>query len=67
MKCLPPSEYTGELLCAYCGEGQVTGNTFLICADPGPQTHDESCSIYDYGDVFMCPKCVKEDTDEPAA
>lgn len=57
VRLLPPSEYPGELLCARCGQGQTTGNYYLICADPGPQTHAESCAIYDYGDMFVCPRC----------
>lgn len=60
---LEPSEYGGELLCARCGEGQETGNRYKICAEPGI-THEESCERYDYGDIFVCPKCEDEVEDE---
>ena len=57
-KLLDPTEYGGEILCACCGLGFETGNRYKICTDPG-WTHEETCKIYDYGDMELCSECEK--------
>lgn len=57
---LPPSEYTGELLCLCCGAGFETGNRYAICADgePGSRfSHAESCATYTWREDRLCDAC----------
>lgn len=60
-----PSEYNGELLCAACGVGEQTGNTYKICTFPGV-TCEESCARYDYGDIHLCRECEREGKNDEA-